>query len=88
MTQVCSRFHSTKFKLSADAKKLALQARFGAALEIPTDAIHSLQFTGGRITYLSDLQPAAYKCEPYFTLEWPLRKDRNVLGQPLRMRGV
>ena len=83
-----SRFQAAKFKLSTDAKKLSLQARFGANLEIPLEAVASLQFTGGRITYLSEIQPAAYKSEPYFSLEWPLRRDRSVLGGPLRLRGA
>lgn len=83
-----SRFQAAKFKLSPDAKKLSLQARFGAALEIPLESVVSLQFTGGRITALSDLQPAAYKSEPYLSLEWPLRRDRSVLGGPLRLRGT
>jgi hypothetical protein len=46
-----------------------------------------LQSFGGRIEYLSDLDPADYRHVPYLSVEWPFQRDRNVLGEPLVVGG-
>ena len=63
----------------------ALASRFAKPWK--TDLVDSLVFLqplGGRAVYLSDLPPAAYKHVPFLDLEWPLARDKNVLGYPLR----
>jgi hypothetical protein len=50
-------------------------------------SIVALQKLGGSVCYLSDLPPASYRHEPYLSLPWDYRGDRNVLGQPLRVGG-
>ena len=77
----------TAFRL-VGADKLAFQTTFGAALEIPLQTLAGLQFFGERLAYLSDLEPAAYQFQPYLGLVWPLRRDRSLLGDTLRLRGV
>ena len=49
--------------------------------------IVSLQPLGGTVTYLSDLEPHRYVHVPYLDLQWPLGRDRNVLGGRLRAGG-
>ncbi len=46
-----------------------------------------LQPLGGRVTYLSDLKPAAYRQTPFLDLPWPYQPDRNVTGGLLRCGG-
>ena len=46
-----------------------------------------LQPLGGRLVYLSDLQPAEYRFTPFLTVSWPYRTDRNVTGGILRWGG-
>lgn len=46
-----------------------------------------LQPLGGRVVYLSDLEPADYRHVPYLNVDWPYRRDRNVLGEPLVVGG-
>jgi len=47
-----------------------------------------LQPLGGRVTYLSDLTPAAERHEPYLDLRWPAwRRDENIAGGRLRCAG-
>jgi hypothetical protein len=46
-----------------------------------------LQLLGGAFVYLSDLEPGSYRHVPYLTIEWPFRRDRNVLGEPLSVAG-
>lgn len=60
----------------------------GPKLELSLSSINEAFFLGGRATYLSDLRPESYRFTPFLTQEWPLRKDRSVLGAPLRLRGV
>ncbi len=65
---------------------LRLDALFGAKLDVPLSAVVSLHFLGGRAVYLSDLEPVRYQFTEYLQDRWPLRKDRNVAGGPLRLR--
>jgi hypothetical protein len=82
-----SRFRAHDLKL-VGLERLTLRALFGAELSIPLSAVESLRFLGGAIVYLSDLTPVEYRFEPFLSLDWPLRADRNVTGGPLRLRGV
>ncbi len=47
----------------------------------------ALQSLGGRFEYLSDIERADYRFVPYLNIEWPLARDRNVLGEPLTADG-
>jgi hypothetical protein len=49
--------------------------------------IVALQSLAGRIDYLSDLKDPGFRSVPYLSIEWPYQRDRNVLGQPLVVRG-
>jgi hypothetical protein len=51
------------------------------------DDVTLLQSLGGRFTYLSDLEPDGYRHVPYLSIEWPYRRDRNVMGDPLSVGG-
>lgn len=66
---------------------LTVDALFGARLAVPLSAVVSLRFLGGRAEYLSDLEAAEYRFTPFLGTRWPLRRDRNVLGGPLRIAG-
>jgi hypothetical protein len=46
-----------------------------------------LQSLGGRFDYLSDLEPDGYRHVPYLSIEWPHKRDHNVLGDPLSVGG-
>jgi hypothetical protein len=46
-----------------------------------------LQSLGGRFKHLSDLEPDGFRHVPYLSIEWPYRRDRNVLGGPLSVGG-
>lgn len=67
--------------------RLRVEALFGPKLEIPVEAVGTIQFFGGRAAYLSDLEPADYSFTPYLSGHWDLRRDTNVEGGPLRLRG-
>ena len=46
-----------------------------------------LQPVGGRVVYLSDLEPQQYRFEPFFELAWAYMRDRCVTGSWLRSGG-
>lgn len=67
--------------------KLEFPTAFGSALAIEPSQLLSLQVLGGRVQYVSDLKPAAYRHTPYVGLGWPWRRDLSVGGQPLLLGG-
>lgn len=84
-----SRFRIQNLKLGPGSlDRLECRTSFGARLDVPILTIDSLRFLGGCAKYLSELEPAAYRFEPFFDYEWPLRRDRTVRGGPLRLRGT
>lgn len=44
-----------------------------------------LQPLGGRVVYLSDLEPAGFRHIPFLSMAWKYEHDANVLGGPLRV---
>jgi hypothetical protein len=59
----------------------------GAEFDLPQPAVQSLRFLGGKVVYLSDLEPTRFEFTPWLELRWPWRRDLNVLGGPLKLRG-
>lgn len=74
--------------IRANAKELVLEAADGLKLagENVSDMV-LLQSLGRRFVYLSDLAPADYRHVAYLSIEWPYRRDRNVLREPLVVDG-
>lgn len=54
--------------------------------DLPTEVVY-LRSRQERVTYLTDLAPAAFRHWPFLTTEWPLGRGRNVLGGRLRAGG-
>ena len=69
----------------ADKRGLSCRAAFGPALHFPVEHLVSLQFLGGRGVFLSDLEPTEYISTPYLSRKWPLRRNQNAVGGPLRL---
>jgi hypothetical protein len=51
------------------------------------DDIVAIQSLDGAIVYLSDLDGADYRSVPYLSIKWPYVRDKNVLGEPIVVRG-
>jgi len=81
-----SRITARNLKLDSEGR-FRFDALLGAKLSVPVSALVSVRFLGGRAVYLSDLKPARYEFTPYLSTRWELKKDRNVAGGPLRLRG-
>ena len=57
----------------------------GVPLSLALDHVLRIEFRGGRLVFLSDLEPAEVKETPFFDLVWHYRRDRSVDGNPLRL---
>ncbi|MBW3539992.1 MAG: NPCBM/NEW2 domain-containing protein [Planctomycetes bacterium] len=79
-----SRLTTRNLRLGNDGT-LSFDVLYGQAYSVPLSRVVAIRVLGGRIEHLSDLQPADYIHVPYLSQHWPLQRDRNVLGGPLRL---
>jgi hypothetical protein len=77
----------TAMSAESDKQETKLKLPGGGDLNTPTDSIVALQPLGGRVTYLSDLEPSGYRHIPFLELSWPYHTDRSVQGSLLRAGG-
>ncbi|MCA9242941.1 MAG: NPCBM/NEW2 domain-containing protein [Phycisphaerales bacterium] len=52
------------------------------------DAITRIECASDRVRYLSDMRPAMYRFEPFFSRQWEFGVDRTLDHGPLRVGGV
>ncbi len=79
------------------AEKLQWTTPAGLSIAQAADQIVQIDFSGGKIVYLSDLKPEMARWTPYFSAGKPLaaveqfyapRDDRNFDGEPLHLAGT
>jgi hypothetical protein len=74
--------------IRADGKGAEIELANGAKVKGGAAAdVVAIQSLGGRVVYLSDLEGADYRGVPYLSVKWPFTRDRNVLGEPIEVRG-
>jgi sRNA-binding regulator protein Hfq len=74
--------------MRANDKGVEIEMACGVKLKGDSlDEIVAIQSLAGPIVYLSDLKGANYRSVPYLSMAWPYRRDRNVLGEPIDVRG-
>lgn len=72
--------------LQGGAFKVTLAS--GPVVSFPVDKVRSLDFSAGKVKYLSTLEPREYKYTPYFDETFDYRRDKNLSnGQPLSLGG-
>ncbi|HID77744.1 MAG TPA: hypothetical protein EYP56_17330 [Planctomycetaceae bacterium] len=74
-------------RLVAADQTLTITLADGSRWERPLDQLVGLQVLGGKVVYLSDLEPVGYRHLPYLELRWPYRRDRHVADGLLRAGG-
>lgn len=75
--------------VTADMKRVTVSIFGKVILKGGTvEDIALLQSLGGRFEYLSNMESLDYHFVPYLTMEWPLARDRNVLGGPLMVNSL
>jgi len=65
-----------------------LRSVLGAVWTAPAAGVREIRFRGGKLTWLSDLDPVKAEVTPFFNRAWPWRKDRSVWDNPLTVAGV
>jgi hypothetical protein len=63
------------------------KAAFGGDVALPIEHVRAIEFRNGRVTYLSDLEPADFRHRPYFGLEYGYERDRSIGRNPLALAG-
>ncbi len=56
-------------------------------ITVPPNEIHLLDFSLGRIVYLSDMPPEGVEYTPYFDTVWEFQRDKTIDGSPLKLGG-
>ena len=72
---------------SLDPKAWKIETEWGQTLELPAAEIRDVRFRGGRVTYLSDLEPSRVEETPFFGRRNPWRKDVSLSGTPIKIDG-
>ncbi len=75
------RLLARSVSFEADAWNLKLVS--GLELAVPVAGIQSVDYTLGKIEYLSNLKPRDVKYVPFFDFVWEYRRDRGFEGHPL-----
>jgi len=57
----------------------------GTTVTIPIDQVSRLDFSHGKLRYLSDMEPREVKYTPFFDITWKYRRNTNLDGGPLRV---
>lgn len=55
------------------------------SLVVPSEAVAELDYSFGKVQYLSDLEPVSVQYTPMFNVTWQYRRDRSLDGNPLRL---
>jgi hypothetical protein len=64
-----------------------LETALGASVQIPRANVQRIGFRNGKLVHLSDLEPTAVEEVPYFSRRAPYRRDVNLQGKTLSMKG-
>ena len=70
-----------------DATVWKVETPWGQELKLPAPSIQEVRFRGGKMTYLSDLEPTKVEESSYFGHRFPWRRDVGLTGAPLKMNG-
>ncbi len=74
-------------RIALDERMLAITGPLDQTWKTFPDDLVFVQPMGGRVVYLSAMEPKAYRHVPYLELQWPYRTNRNVVGGRLRCAG-
>ena len=68
-----------------DGNHLSAKLLAGPRVELPMKDVRVLDFSLGKVRYLSDMEPRDVEYTPFFDVTWKYRRDRNLDGEPLRV---
>ncbi|MEX2287104.1 MAG: NPCBM/NEW2 domain-containing protein [Planctomycetaceae bacterium] len=68
-----------------DGKTAQAKLLDGSRVELSLNSLRSLDFSLGKVLYLSQIEPREVKYTPFFDITWEYRRDRNLDGGPIRV---
>ena len=71
--------------ISWDGDQLRAKLLAGTQVVLPIEQLDTLDFSLGKIRYLSQMEPREVKYTPYFDITYKYRRDRNLDGGPLQL---
>lgn len=74
--------------LNADQKQITLRSAGGAEITVPLAEVSRIDVRSRRLVYVSDMTPADERSEGRLHRPSPPRRDRSMVGGPIRMNGV
>jgi hypothetical protein len=77
------RLLAAKLQWTGDAMKATLSA--DGEVEIPAEAIREIDFSLGKVRYLSQMEPREVKYTPFFDTNFKYQRDKNLAGGPIRL---
>jgi len=77
------RLSAKSISWEADAWKVRLVQ--GTEFSIPVSSVQVIDYSQGKIAYLSDMKPRDIKYTPFFDVVWEYRRDRSLDGRPLSL---
>jgi hypothetical protein len=73
----------TAMKVAFDGKEYRVTTSFGSSLKLPASALARFDFNMGKLTYLSDMEPAKVVERSGVGLIHHYRRDANLDGEPI-----
>jgi hypothetical protein len=70
-----------------DSESIECSLASADKVRLPRAKVTKIEFRNGKVTYLSDWEPAGVEETPYFGRRMPYRRDESLVGQPLSMKG-
>ena len=74
-------------RCALEGSELKLRLVAGADLALPLPSVSSIDFSSGKVVYLSQLEPRDVKYVPFFDIVYEYRRDKSLDGTPLALAG-
>jgi len=73
--------------LGWDTQSWKISLASGLEIAAPAGGVQSIDYSQGKIAYLSNLEPRDVNYTPFFEIVWEYRRDRGIDGQPMTLAG-
>jgi len=77
------RFVGEGVSLAGDNCRIEMAG--GETLQVPSESIVELDYSFGKVQYLSELEPRSVDYTPMFNVTWQYRRDKSLDGNPIRL---
>ena len=68
--------------------QFTLRSVLGSSWEVSVAKVCEVRFRGGKLVWLSELEPVKAEMTPFFNRSWSWRREQSVWGNPLTVDGT